>query len=97
VETPNLINAINDYLDRQARCKHPDDRTKVEDALIVTGEAFLSYLVRYGRGDAQGSRIQPRTEEGVLSVMRSMNEVNREYDLRDVEAQALASVRKGRS
>lgn len=96
-----LIEQLDGFLERLER-KPEMDRTKREEQLLELGRAFVEALRRYQRADGNLTH----TEETVTRVVKSGNEVeglakrytevNREYDLRNLDAEALSHFRKAR-
>lgn len=76
------------------RGKPEEDRSPFEALLLETGEAFLSKLSRYCA--KHGESPVNRSDRSVLQVLTAYNEINRDYDLADVDLQLAKAVRKGR-
>ncbi len=91
-----LVDDINNFLEREILSKHVDDRTKKEDLLLETGRAFADGLVRYRCGENPETGAMARTESALVGGLRAYNEVNREYDLREADASILEKARRGR-
>lgn len=88
-----LRQAIDEFLRDTVLRKSPDDRTKREEQLLEHGRALSDVLTRY---EASAVSTPAPHEEAVTKLIRSANEINREYDLRNLDADAVALFRKGR-
>jgi hypothetical protein len=86
-----LRQRVLEFLDDNVLSKAPEERTRRDEQLLEHGRAFADVLLRH-----EGLRdSEPQEHEvAVTRLLRASNEINREYDLRGVEAEALAVFRK---
>jgi hypothetical protein len=88
-----LREEIEEFLRAQVLRKPPEERNKRDEQLLEYGRAFADVLFRFENSDS--SEPAPH-EQAVTRLVKSANEINREYDLRNLDAEALAEFRKGR-
>jgi hypothetical protein len=88
-----LRESIEEFLREQVLRKAPEERNKRDEQLLEYGRAFADVLYRHEKLDT--SEPAPH-EQAVTRLVRSANEINREYDLRNLDAEAIAEFRKGR-
>ena len=93
----HLADNIEEFLASEILSKHEDDRTKNEDLLLQAGRTLADGLRRRKSAThGDDSRIVLTRFEGELGkALKGYNEINREYDLRDADADILARARKG--
>lgn len=84
---------VEEFLRDQVLRKSPEERTNRDEQLLEYGRAFADVLYRHESADT--SEPAPHERE-VTRLMKTANAINREYDLRDLDAEALAELRKGR-
>jgi hypothetical protein len=95
-----LVEGLEAFLDELDR-KPELDRTKREEQLIQLGRAYVDALRKYQRAEGNLTHVEESTVRvvkagnEVAALARGYNDVNREYDLRDVDAETLAHFRKG--
>lgn len=89
----SLRELIDKWLQEEIFAKPEDERTK-RDELIIEAAATLNGLLR--RHEAR-THDAPRhvSDESVVGVLRSYNEINREYDLFDVDISLAERIRQG--
>ncbi len=90
IDNITLRQQINEFLDEAVLSKPEEARTNLDEALLEHGRAFGDMLLRYRSGREQ--ELKPH-EAAVAGLVKSMNEINREYDLRNLDAEALAHFR----
>lgn len=90
----SLREQIEQYLRDTVLRKPPEERTKRDEQLLEHGRAFSDVLFRM---EQAGACSQPAAhEERVTELLKSANAINRDYALRDLDAEALSLFRKGR-
>lgn len=87
-----LREQVEEFLERTVLRKPEEERTKRDEQLLEHGRAFADILFRHEK--AEQSQLAPH-EEAVTRLLKSANAINREYELRDLDAEALAVFRKG--
>jgi hypothetical protein len=87
-----LREQVIEFLDEAVLCKPEEERTRRDEQLLQYGRAFADVLLRHEQVAA------PLTvhEEAVTGLLAEYNEINREYDLRNLDAETLATFRRGR-
>ena len=93
IVTRELIESIQAYRDG-ILSKPEDDRTKREE-LIIEACVTLEELLRRHEAHTGNEASRHSVDASALTVLRSYNEVNREYDLRNTDLDLAATVRKG--
>jgi hypothetical protein len=73
--------------------KAPEERTKRDEQLLEYGRAFADVLYRHEMADTSEPA---QHEQTVTRLLKTANAINREYDLRDLDAEALSTFRKGK-
>ena len=86
----NLRHIIANFLNDVILSKAPEDRTKREELLVETGKAFINNLDAYEKRPDSVDR----PDEEIASVLTSYNELHRQYDLRNIDAQVIDRFRK---
>ena len=92
IDNITLRQQINEFLDDQILCKPEEQRSSLDEAVLEHGRAFADILLRL----RSGNQIVKPHEAAVTRLVRGMNEINREYDLRNLDAEAIAEFRKPR-
>ena len=95
-ETISLRQRVLEFLDEHVLSKQPEDRTQRDEALLEHGRAFADVLLRHeaARG---GITEKPQPHEvAVTKLLKGYNEINREYDLRGVDADLAGLLRRGK-
>jgi hypothetical protein len=87
-----LREEIEQFLCATVLRKSPDNRTQREEQLVEHGRAFADVLLRY----AEGSMRPREYENAVTGLIAKANEINREADLRGVDAELYERVRNRR-
>ena len=88
-----LRQEVLEFLDAHVLSKSPEERTKRDEQLLEHGRAFADVLLRH---ESTASGEPADHEQAVTRLLRSANEINREYELRDLDAAAVGLFRKGR-
>jgi hypothetical protein len=89
----SLREQIDEWLEKEIFAKPEDERTR-RDELIIEAAAALNNLLR--RHEARTQDTSRRVaDEGVVSVLRAYNEINREHDLLDNDLSLAERVRQG--
>jgi hypothetical protein len=80
------------FLDEAVLIKDEKERTQLDDLLLEAGRAFTDALVRYARGTQ--ARGATGAEASFTRLARGFNAINREYAIRNQDAEALATFRE---
>jgi len=94
VTPQELIDGLRKFRD-DIRRKPEDDRTKREELIIEAAVALEDLLLKYHAAPSHSHDIERPADGAFLTVLKGMNEVNREYDLRDADIRLAATLRKG--
>ncbi len=94
-----LREALDQFLVVEIHSKDADERTKRDDLIVAACDTLDQLLIVHQarRHATAPDATRDRVDDGVASVLRSYNEVNREYDLRDADVDLAEKLRKGRN
>lgn len=91
----DLYEAVEAFL-RELGLKGEADRTKREELLMESGRVFADQLLRYYAVE-KAQKAEPAMNHRdleIATILKAYNEINRRYDLRDADAEALAKFRQ---
>ena len=88
-----LRQCVTDFLEAQVLCKPEENRSVRDQQLLEHGRAFADVLLLH-EGPVE---VTPKEHEiRLMKLLRAATAINRDYDHRDLEAEALALFRKPR-
>ena len=93
--TRELIGQLHVFRDGISR-KPEDDRTKREELIVESCKTLEELLRKQESHSGGGDARRLATDDSVLTIMRSYNEINREHDLVDVDLEMASILRKGK-
>ncbi len=94
---PTLSDAIQQFLDAELYSRSESELCE-NDKLIIEAAETLSRLLRRRAARAGVTATAPvrGVDSNMLTVMRSYNDINRDYDLLETDISLAEVVRKGR-
>ena len=91
----SLRDTIEKFLGAEFYSKSESDLTPADQLIVETGEAFCR-LLRRRAARTPDSKPHRTTDDSMVTVMRSYNDINRDYDLLDADLSLADKIRQGR-